>query len=65
MIPVTPNCPKTKEEALNFPVTLKGQWCNKLLREVLEKDPDTVRWFAQKSRDGDLMHAAKLILDVA
>ena len=64
-IPVTPNCPKTKEEALNFPVTLKGQWSNKPLREVLEKDPDTVRWFAQKSRDGDLMFAAKLVLDLA
>ena len=63
--PITAGCPKTKEEALAFLVPIRGAWFGKPMSEVIAKDPGSVRYYAEKSRNGDLKQAARLILNVA
>lgn len=63
--PITTGCPKTREEALAFLVPIRGAWFGKPMSEVIAKDPGAVRYYAEKSRNGDLKQAARLILNVA
>ena len=62
--PVSAQCPRTREEALSFPVPLRGTWYGKPLSEVIAKDPASVRYYAERSRNGDLKQAARLILSM-
>lgn len=62
--PVSLEYPKTREEALAFPVPIRGSWYGKPLSEVIAKDPGSVRYYAEKSRNGDLKQAARLILNM-
>ncbi len=60
----TDACPTTREEALKFIVPLRGEWKGHALSEVVAKAPSTVRWYAENSRNADLKHAARLVLDI-
>ena len=62
--PVSAECPRTREDALSFLVPLRGTWYGKPLSEVIAKDPASVRYYAEKSRNGDLKQAARLILNL-
>ena len=60
-VPATGNAPKTREEALNFIVTMKGTWYGHPLSEVMAKSPKDVKWYST-CRDADLKAAALLVL---
>ena len=62
--PVSAECPRTREDALSFLVPLRGTWYGKPLSEVIAKDPASVRYYAERSRNGDLKQAARLILSM-
>ena len=60
-VPETDNAPKTREEALNFTVPMKGTWFGHPLSEVLAKSPKDVQFYS-KCRIADLRAAALLVL---
>ena len=61
VIPESGNAPRTREEALQYTVPMKGEWFGHPLGEVLAKSPKDVQFYAS-CRNADLKAAAKLVL---